>query len=182
MGPDGMILVFWMLSFKPAFSLSPFTFIKRFFCFSSLPAIEVVSFAYLRLLIFLLAILIPACDSFSLLLFSSMCCAMLSHVRLFPTPWVVAFQAPLSMEILQAKILEWVAMTSSRRSSQTRDQAQVSLIADEFFTIWTIREAYEYCSGSPIPFPGELPNPRIKPGSPALQDSLPADLLGKPIF
>ena len=153
-----------------------------FFCFSSLPAIEVVSSAYLRLLIFLLAILIPACDSFSLLLFSSMCCAMLSHVQLFATPWVVSCQAPLSMEILRARILEWVAMPFSRRSSQTRDQAQVSLIADEFFTIWTIREAYEYCSGPPIPFPGDLPNPRIKPGSPALQDSLPTDLPGKPIF
>ena len=31
MGPDAMILLFWMLSFKPAFSLSSFTFIKRFF-------------------------------------------------------------------------------------------------------------------------------------------------------
>ena len=31
MGPDAMILVFWMLSFKPAFSLSCFTFIKRLF-------------------------------------------------------------------------------------------------------------------------------------------------------
>ena len=29
MGPDAMILVFWILSFKPAFSLSSFTFIKR---------------------------------------------------------------------------------------------------------------------------------------------------------
>ena len=29
MGPDAIILVFWMLSFKPAFSLSYFTFIKR---------------------------------------------------------------------------------------------------------------------------------------------------------
>ena len=32
MGPNAMILVFWMLSFKPTFSLSSFTFIKRFFC------------------------------------------------------------------------------------------------------------------------------------------------------
>ena len=31
MGPDVMILVFWMLSFKPTFSLSSFTFIKRLF-------------------------------------------------------------------------------------------------------------------------------------------------------
>ena len=52
-----MILVFWMLSFKPAFSLSFFTFIKRLFCSSLLYAIGVVSSAYLRLLIFLLAIL-----------------------------------------------------------------------------------------------------------------------------
>ena len=55
-GPDAMILVFWMLSFKPAFSLFSFTFIKKFFSSSSLSAIRVVSSAYLRLLIFLLAI------------------------------------------------------------------------------------------------------------------------------
>ena len=61
---DAMILVFWMLSFKPTFSLSSFTFIKRLFS-SSLSAIRLVSSAYLRLLIFLLAILIPACASSS---------------------------------------------------------------------------------------------------------------------
>ena len=60
MGLDAMFLVFWMLSFKPTFSLSSFTFIKRIFSSSSLSAIRVVSSAYLRLLIFLLAILIPA--------------------------------------------------------------------------------------------------------------------------
>ena len=65
MGPDAMILVFWMLSFKPTFSLSSFTFIKRLFSFSLLSAIRVVSSAYLRLLIFLPAILIPACASCS---------------------------------------------------------------------------------------------------------------------
>ena len=64
MGPDAMILVFWMLSFKPTFSLSSFTFIKRLFN-SSLSAIRVVFSAYLRLLILLLAILIPACASSS---------------------------------------------------------------------------------------------------------------------
>ena len=63
MGPDAMILVFWMLSFNPTFSLSSFTFIKRLFSSSSLSAIRVVSSAYLRLLIFLLAILIPALES-----------------------------------------------------------------------------------------------------------------------
>ena len=50
----------WMLSFKPTFSLSSFTFIKRLFS-SLLFAISVVSSAYLMLLIFLPATLIPAC-------------------------------------------------------------------------------------------------------------------------
>ena len=65
MGPDAIILVFWMLSFKPTFSLCSFTFIKRLFSSSPLSAIRVVSSAYLRLLIFLPAILIPACASSS---------------------------------------------------------------------------------------------------------------------
>ena len=56
MGPDAMIFIFWMLSFKPTFSVSTFTFIKRLFSSSSLSAIRVVSSAYLRLSIFLLAI------------------------------------------------------------------------------------------------------------------------------
>ena len=59
-----MMLVFWMLSFKPTFSLS-FTFVKRLFSSSSLSAIRVVSSAYLRLLIFLPAVLIPVCASSS---------------------------------------------------------------------------------------------------------------------
>ena len=50
MGPDAMILVFYMLSFMPTFSLSSFTFIKQLFSSSSLSAIRVVSSAYLRLL------------------------------------------------------------------------------------------------------------------------------------
>ena len=65
MGLDAMILVFWMLSFKPTFSLSSFTFIKRLFSSSSLSAIRVVSSAYLKLLMFLPAILIPAYASSS---------------------------------------------------------------------------------------------------------------------
>ena len=60
MGPDAMILVFCMLSFKPNFPLSSFTFIKRLFSSSWLSAIRVVSSAYLRLLIFFLAVLILA--------------------------------------------------------------------------------------------------------------------------
>jgi len=77
MGPDAMILVFWMLSFKPDFSPSSFTFIKRLFSSSSLFAISVVVSAYLKLLIFLPAILIPACDSSS-----STFCMMYSAYKL----------------------------------------------------------------------------------------------------
>ena len=46
MGPDAMFLVFWMLNFKPDFSLSSLTFIKRLFSFSSLSAFRVVSSAF----------------------------------------------------------------------------------------------------------------------------------------
>ena len=56
----------WMLSFKPTFSLSSFTFIQRLFSSYLLSAIMVVSYAYLRLLIFLPVILFPACASSSL--------------------------------------------------------------------------------------------------------------------
>ena len=66
MGPDAMVLAFWMLSFQPAFSLSSCTIIKRLFSSSLLFAIRVVLFAYVGLLIFLPAILIPACASSSL--------------------------------------------------------------------------------------------------------------------
>ena len=66
MGPDATIFVFWMLHLKPDFSLYSFTFIKRFFSSSSLSVIRVVLSAYLRLLIFLPAILIPARASSSL--------------------------------------------------------------------------------------------------------------------
>ena len=61
-----MIFVFWMLSFKPTFSLSSFTFVRRLFSSSSLSARRVVSSAYLRLLLFLPKTLIPACASSSL--------------------------------------------------------------------------------------------------------------------
>ena len=54
-----LILVFWMLSFKLVFSLSSFTFIKQLFSSSSFSAIRVVSPVYLKLLMFLLAILNP---------------------------------------------------------------------------------------------------------------------------
>ena len=51
MGLDAMNFIFLMLSFKPAFSLSSFTLIKRLLTSSSLSAIKVVSSEYLRLFI-----------------------------------------------------------------------------------------------------------------------------------
>ena len=53
-------------------------------------------------------------------------------------PWTVVHQMPLSMGILQERILVWVAMPSSRGSSRPRDQTQVSCVTDRFFTIWAI--------------------------------------------
>ena len=61
--------------------------------------------------------------------------------------------ASLSMGILQARILEWVAMPSFRGSSQPRDRTRVSCVAGRFFTIWATRD---------------LPNPGIKLWSPTL--------------
>ena len=53
------------VEFKPTFSLSSFTFIKRIFSSSSLSTVRVVSYTHLRLLKFFLAILIPASASSS---------------------------------------------------------------------------------------------------------------------
>ena len=60
------------------------------------------------------------------------------------TPGTAAHQAPLSMGIVQARILEWVAMPSSRGSLQLRVQTQASCIAGEFFTVWDTREAHSW--------------------------------------
>ena len=74
-------------------------------------------------------------------------------------------------------------MHSSRGSSQPKDQTQVSPIVGRFFIICVTREVQEYWSGQTIPSPGDLSDPGIKPGSPALQmDSVPTDLPGKPKF
>ena len=59
----------------------------------------------------------------------------------------VALQAPLSMGILQARILEWVAISFFRRSTLHRDLTQVSCIADGFFTTAPFRK----CKGVNLP-------------------------------
>ena len=53
----------------------------------------------------------------------------------------IAHQSPLSMGILQARIRKWVAIPSSRGSSQPGDWTQLSCIAGGFFSIWSAREA-----------------------------------------
>ena len=55
-----------------------------------------------------------------------MLCLVAQSCPTLCNPWTVACQAPLPMGILQARILEWVAMPSSRESSQPRDPTQVS--------------------------------------------------------
>ena len=69
-------------------------------------------------------------------------------------------------EILQARILEWITMPSSRGSSQPRDQTQVSHIAGRFFTNWATRQASHLLNngqrqraGDHTPFP--VPTPSV---------------------
>ena len=89
-----LLLLFLILHVKKAFSLSSFTLNKRLCSSSSLSAIRVVSSLYLRLLLFLLAILSPACNSFSMA-FYMMCSAYklnkqsdnYSHVVLLSQSW-----------------------------------------------------------------------------------------------
>ena len=117
MRPYAMILVFWMLSLKPTFSLSSFTFIKKFFSSSSLSAIRVVSSAYLRLLIFLPPILIPACASSSLAFYMIHSEYKLSRQGDNMQPWYTPFPV-LNQLIVSCPVLivaSWSAHRLFRR-------------------------------------------------------------------
>ena len=113
---------------------------------------------------------------------SAVCCAWsLSCVWLFATLWTVAHQAPLSMGILQARILEWVSMLSSRGSSQPRNWTQVSCIAGGFFYHLSHQGSPRILEWVAYPFSRGFAQPRNRTGVTAFQvDSLPAELLGKP--
>ena len=106
MGLDTMILVFWMLSFKPTFSLSSFTFLKKLFS-SSFSALRVVSFAYLRLLIFLPAILIPAYAS------SSPANKQGDNIQPWHTPFPIWNQSVVSCPVLT--VASWPAYRFLKR-------------------------------------------------------------------
>ena len=104
MGSDTMIFTSWMLSFKPTFALLSFTFIKWLFSSFSLSAIRVVSSAFLRLLMFLLGILIPACDT-SKLAFHMMYSANSIWAVSNPERWCcesAAFNMPAKFEKLSS--------------------------------------------------------------------------------
>ena len=75
-------------------------------------------------------------------------CWSLSHVWLWSFSCVRFFGTPGSsiLEVLQARILGWVAIPFSRGSSQPRDWTQVSCIEGRFFTIWATREALAFKS------------------------------------
>ena len=116
-GPDAMIFIFWMLSFKPTFSLFSFTFIKRLFNSSLLSAIRVVSSAYLRLLIFLLAILIPACASSSPAFRRIYCAYKLNklgdNIQPWHTPFFIWNQSVVPCPVLT--VASWPAYRFLRR-------------------------------------------------------------------
>jgi len=91
--------------------------------------------------------------------------------------------------ILQARTLEWVAISFSNAwkcKVKVKSLSRIWLL----LTSWTAAQQAppsmgvsrrEYWSGLPFPAPGDLPDPRIEPGSPAFHaDSLPSELPGKP--
>ena len=138
-GPDAMILVFWMLDFKPTFSLSSFIFIKRLFSSSSHSAIRVVSSAYLRLLIFLPAILIPACDS-SHLAFHMMYSAYKlnkqgDNIQPWHTPFPIWNQSVVPCPVLT--VASWPAYRFLRR--QVRWYSHFLKKFLQFVVIYTVK-------------------------------------------
>jgi len=115
MGLDAMILVFWILSFKPIFSFFSFIFIKRLFSISSLSAIRMVSFAYLRLLIFLPAILIPVCAFNSAYKLNKQG----DNIQPWHTPFQIWNQSTVQCPVLT--VVSWPAIWFLRRQVKWSD-------------------------------------------------------------
>ena len=112
-----------MLSFKPIFSLSSFTFIKRLLSSSLLSAIRVVSSVYLRLLIFLLVILIPACASSSWAFHMMYSAYKLNKQSDNIQPWCTPFSI-LNQSIVPCPVLtvaSWPAYRFLRRQVRWAD-------------------------------------------------------------
>ena len=111
MGLDAMILVFLILSFKPAFSLSSFTLIKRLFSSSLLSAIRVVSSAwgcwYFSQQFWFQLMIHPAQYMYVCVLVDQSCPTLCNPMDCSPPGFSVH-------EILQERILEWVAIPFTR--------------------------------------------------------------------
>ena len=139
MGTDAMVLVLLMLSFKPAFSLLSFT-LKRLFISSSLSAIRVVSSAYLRLLIFFLAIFIPACDSSSLPFHMMYSAYKLNkqgeNIQPWPTPFPILNQFVVPCPVIT--VASWPAYRFLRRQVR-RSSIPISLRMFQFVVIHTVK-------------------------------------------
>ena len=191
---DAMILVFWMLHSKAAFSLSSFTFIKKLFSSSSLSAIRVVSSIYLRLLIFLLAILILAWASCSLTFHIMYSAYNLNKQGDNIQPWCIPFPI-LNQSVIPCLVLtvasypayrllrgqvRWSGITISLSEWVKVTQSCLTLCDPMDFTVHGILQA-RILEWVTFPFSKDLPKPGIEPRSPALQtDSLPAEPQGKP--
>ena len=116
-GIIAMILVFLMMNFRPAFPHSSSTFIKRLYSSFSLSAIRVVSSVYLRLLIFLLAILIPACISSSPAFLMMYSAYKLNKQGDYKQPWCTPFPI-LSQSVVSCLVLtvaSWPAFKFLRK-------------------------------------------------------------------
>ena len=139
MEADAMILVFWILSFKPTFTLSSFTFIKRLFS-SFLSPIRVVSSAYLRLLIFLHAILIPACASSSPAFLMMYSAYKLKKQGDNIQPWCILF--PIwNQSVVPSLVLTvafWTAYRSLKRQVR-RSGMPISKNFPQFVVIHTVK-------------------------------------------
>ena len=122
MGPDAMIFIFWMLSFKPALSFSSFAF-KRLLSSSLLFVKKMVSSVYLRLLVFLLAILIPACTSSSPAFHMMYSAYKLNMQGNNIQPWCTPFPI-LNLSIVSCLVLtiaSWLAYRFLRRQVRWSD-------------------------------------------------------------
>ena len=139
MGPDAMILFFWMLNFKSTFSLSSFTFIKRLFSSSLVSAIRVVSSVYLRLLIFLPTILISAYASSSpafLMMYSAYKLDKQGdNIEPWCTPFLIRNQSVVPCPVLT--VASWLAYRLGRRQVRWSG-IPISLRIFQFVVIHTV--------------------------------------------
>ena len=130
-----------MLSFKPTFLLSSFTFIKRLFSSSSLSAIRVVLSAYLRLLIFFVAVLIPTCTSSSPVFLMMISAYKLNkqgdNIQPWCTPFPIWKQSVVPCPVLT--VASWPAYKFLKRRVRWSCISISFRIFHSFFVIHTVK-------------------------------------------